>query len=127
MSIFLALARNPKVFPNWAARWHAARDHCINIGGRLFEARSEFQFHQLLKISAKLGVNLWLGARDEDEEGVWRWESDGALVDEERRFWAPGQPRVREIAGCLTVYPDTQQLNDAQCARSHVFACQYDD
>ena len=43
---------------------------------------------------------FWLGGRDELEEGVWRWESNGELIDMSM-FWAEGQPDNDQNENCL--------------------------
>ena len=89
--IFRVLAHYLEVAPE-QERWFNARDYCIGLGARLAEVRSQSQFDTLVNIAREMSESLWLGGQYDLEDGVWRWLSDGALVDEERRFWGPDQP-----------------------------------
>ena len=62
------------------------------MGARLMEPKTQPQFNNLLKFARKVEEHIWLGGSDIQEVGVWRWLSDGSLIDEERKFWAENEP-----------------------------------
>ena len=63
--------------------WTEARDHCINLGGKLFEPRTSWHVNQALEILQEFGnAQFWLGGTDALVDGEWRWFSDGALIEE---------------------------------------------
>jgi hypothetical protein len=55
--------------------WHAARDHCISLGGHLvtIQAPSENKFVYDLAVFGNVDVGTWLGGTDEEKEGTWTW------------------------------------------------------
>ncbi len=66
-------------------RWHDARDFCALLGGHLATI-STAQEDEFLYTNFGYG---WLGATDEQEEGVWRWVTGEPWGYQN---WAPGEP-----------------------------------
>lgn len=69
--------------------WEEAQKRCRHLGGRLaiVPDKETWQF-----LSPKIGEDhLWLGARDEDKEGKWKWV-DGSRM--KFAAWGPGQPNT---------------------------------
>lgn len=67
--------------------WHAAKQKCEAMGGRLACVETEAEQAFIAKLAA--GRYLSLGATDEAEEGVWRW-INGAPFS--YTCWMGGQP-----------------------------------
>lgn len=87
--------------------WNEAIEHCLNLNGTLMEPRTQEQFDIAVDLKRhSYDGSLWMGGTDEVEEGVWRWRSDGALVDMSR-FWRDGFPAQGHILAdylCLRWY-----------------------
>jgi tetratricopeptide (TPR) repeat protein len=67
--------------------WHEAKRLCEEMGGRLAVVKDQETLDYLNKMKGP--ARLWLGATDEEEEGVWKWV-DGTLVEFDA--WADKQP-----------------------------------
>ena len=72
--------------------WHAARDYCIDIGGKLMEPKTQTQVDDAIRLQD--GIPIWLGGSKEADGSTWVWISDNSLVDMES-FWHPGSPNPR--------------------------------
>lgn len=57
--------------------WHAARDKCKELGGRLVCVPDAPTWAFVRELTP---ASVWLGATDEETEGVWKWV-DGAKVE----------------------------------------------
>jgi serine/threonine protein kinase len=61
--------------------WHAAKQRCEEMGGRLAEVRSRFENKFLYELAKGGGLTgVWLGATDEKKEGTWVWSDDSGLA-----------------------------------------------
>ena len=71
--------------------WHDAKTHCESLGGYLATLTSptehDFVFNKL-GFGAPYGM-VWLGAADEEQEGVWQWVTDEAW---DFTYWDDGEP-----------------------------------
>ena len=95
--------------------WSEAKRLCEERGGRLPEIRSEDSFREASWISFALTGWFWLGGSDEQEEGVWRWESNNEVVDRSM-FWGEEEPTGTTVENCLLM---TDSFNDYPCAHGH--------
>ncbi len=70
---------------NFAAGWHEAHAYCSSLGAHLVTIQSA-QENQFV---ARLAPEMWLGATDETQEGVWGW-----VTGESWNYssWYPGEP-----------------------------------
>ena len=66
--------------------WHAARDKCKDMGGRLVCVPDAVTWEFVKALTPAV---VWLGATDEVTEGVWKWEDGGAMVWAD---WFANQP-----------------------------------
>ncbi|MFW5798367.1 MAG: C-type lectin domain-containing protein, partial [Planctomycetota bacterium] len=106
--------------------WVEARRRCRQMGGYLacVTSREENRF---LKRLAR-GV-VWLGATDENEEGVWRW-----ITGEESTFtdWQKGQPdNANDGEDWLTLNPgrgrrDQGSWSDSGPTAKRRFVCEWE-
>lgn len=70
--------------------WHAAKERCEKLGGRLAVVTSEKQNQFLSKLVLDSSLKeAWLGATDETKEGTWVWV-DGTAMS--YKNWGQGQP-----------------------------------
>ena len=54
--------------------WKEAKEYCESIGGYLVTVTSKEENDLVYSISLEVnGLDCWLGATDEEEEGVWKW------------------------------------------------------
>ena len=67
--------------------WHAARDKCKDMGGRLVCVPDAVTW-EFVKTLNK-GPQLWIGATDEKTTGVWEWVNGDRL---KFSAWSAGQP-----------------------------------
>ena len=66
----------------------------------------------------------WVGATDEDTEGVWLW-NDGSIFNEDTFDWSDGEPNNwDDDEGCAGLYPNWLTFNDQNCEfESSQFIC----
>ena len=70
--------------------WNQAKTDAISRGGRLAVLpTAEVNDRAVTAARASYPDGFWLGASDEEQEGVWRW-LDGTLLSYER--WRAGEP-----------------------------------
>ncbi|MDP3274641.1 MAG: C-type lectin domain-containing protein [Deltaproteobacteria bacterium] len=108
--------------------WQQAREHCQSLGGDLASVHSESAsvcVNQVLAHANVTGVGAWLGMREVDQEGAWRW-SDGSAMDYQR--WLAGEPNddSRSAGDCGHAWSqNAYQWNDIPCGRTDLsFVCQ---
>lgn len=53
--------------------WHVAKKRCEEMGGHLATVESDSENSFLLSASQSSKLEPWIGATDEEHEGVWRW------------------------------------------------------
>uniref|UniRef100_A0A3B4YFN7 CD209 antigen-like n=1 Tax=Seriola lalandi dorsalis TaxID=1841481 RepID=A0A3B4YFN7_SERLL len=126
-----ALSRRP---------WYQARQFCINQGGDLFSfislyilllsiKRDLFHLNSLINnyhdSSRFISLNgYWIGLRDIDEEGTWKW-LDGRRMTE--GYWNDGEPNNQDNEDCAATYPKNNPFkswNDAPCGYSLKWICE---
>ena len=82
--------------------WQEAKSDAESRGGRLAILNTESKNK---KVPSYISQALWIGATDEESEGVWKW-IDGTLVNSGYSNWQDGEPN--NVAGSenyLTRYP----------------------
>ena len=75
----------------------------------------------------------WFGARDEDNEGTWRWETDGQLMsnwsmimDATPYTWVPpGYPYNSFTSNCLYWDINTGKFMDYNCGPGFYYMCEH--
>ena len=87
--------------------WIQAQEMCNRFSGRLHIPSTLESVQQALSIverSERSGKcsKVWLGATDEEEEGVWRDYESNEVVDLSS-FWKQGQPNGDKIQNCLGI------------------------
>lgn len=113
--------------------WEESREYCRNFAADLIEINSR---EKQLAISSLIAtfrnpsahwtaIGFWIGARDVDEEGVWKW-LDGTRVE---GFWVPGEPNNNGNEDCAAVYPAPNKnpfmtWNDAPCSHHLKWICE---
>ena len=87
--------------------WKQAKEMCHRLNGRLQMASTQNSVQQALSFvqrSERSGKcsKVWLGATDEQEEGVWRDSETDDVIDLSS-FWKQGQPNGDRIQNCLGI------------------------
>ena len=63
---------------------------------------------------------VWLGAEDNDEEGIWRDSESGEVLDLSQ-FWVPGTPNGVRIQNCAGIWEldgsGIQRYDDGGCEK----------
>ncbi|XP_047248819.1 CD209 antigen-like isoform X2 [Girardinichthys multiradiatus] len=93
--------------------WNEARQTCRRLGGDLAIINSR-EKHS----------GFWIGLRDVEEEGVWKW-LDGTRLTE--GFWNIGEPNNQNNEDCVAVYPKSNPFlswNDAPCNYNLKWICE---
>ena len=101
------------------ATWHVAKRKCEEMGGHLvcceLPPEAGFISQQVCK-----NVVAWVGATDEEQEGLWLWVNGIG--------WGP-PPNYNDNAGgvehCLT-WNGVDRWNDAPCGMRLPFVCEWD-
>ncbi|CAL8295452.1 unnamed protein product [Arctogadus glacialis] len=116
--------------------WTEARGVCKRMGADLAVVDSSVKqstLHMHIQDrsdpSASLyGAAYWIGLRDVDEEGVWKWLNGKLLVDS---FWHNGEPNDQGSSGedCAGIYPGVNPFsawNDVPCTHPLKWICEMD-
>ena len=90
--------------------WFESNQFCKSLGGRLNLATSQGWFNKTYdmlinseKNNPQRCLRTWMGASDEQEEGVWRDSESGKIVNISK-FWYPGQPNGLRRQNCLGIW-----------------------
>ena len=59
---------------------------------------------------------LYLGATDNEVEGIWKWESTGAVLDYFN--WSIENPNNYYVQNCLMIWKNISQWDDMWCNRT---------
>ena len=77
-----------------------AAKHCIQIGGKLFEPKSEKENDDVINSFETL--QFWLGIHDNEEEGHFKYQSDNSELEFEK--WYSGEPNnINNEENCAQV------------------------
>ncbi|XP_041667821.1 CD209 antigen-like isoform X3 [Cheilinus undulatus] len=93
--------------------WQDARDFCRKQGGDLAVIDSR-----------EKNSGFWIGLRDVDEEGNWRWLDGTPLTVS---FWNTGEPNNQGNEDCAATYPRDNPFfswNDAPCSHHLKWICE---
>lgn len=91
--------------------WQDARDFCQAWGGDLVEIGS---LEENMGLTERIDGSVWIGANDQDAEGMFRWASGAALVF---TAWLANQPN--DLGGnedCAELSPFGGSWVDVPCA-----------
>uniref|UniRef100_A0A3B5LLC9 C-type lectin domain-containing protein n=1 Tax=Xiphophorus couchianus TaxID=32473 RepID=A0A3B5LLC9_9TELE len=106
--------------------WNEARQFCRRQGGDLAIVNNREKFltinQDLSRQASQSG--FWIGLRDVEEEGVWKWV-DGTRLTE--GFWNVGEPNNLNNEDCAAVYPKSNPFmswNDAPCNYNLKWICE---
>ncbi|XP_052766893.1 perlucin-like [Mya arenaria] len=71
---------------------------------------------------------FFLGATDDEVEGVWRWYTDHRLVSSGYQNWAPGQPQTGTSQNCAVLWgPSGYLWEDHYCEENAYIICEKPD
>uniref|UniRef100_A0A667YN53 C-type lectin domain-containing protein n=2 Tax=Myripristis murdjan TaxID=586833 RepID=A0A667YN53_9TELE len=110
--------------------WQEARDNCKRQGADLAVIDSmekQLAVSALLNDRAQTGLigGFWIGLKDDQEEGTWRW-LDGTVLAE--GFWNDGEPNDSgHNEDCAATYPranPAKSWNDAPCQHTLKWICE---
>lgn len=113
--------------------WKESWDYCRNFGADLIKIDSRDKQLAISNLIAVYhspsihwtAIGFWIGARDEDTEGVWKW-TDGTQAE---GFWITGEPNNSGDEDCAAVYPAPDKnpfksWNDAPCRHHLKWICE---
>lgn len=112
--------------------WDEGREYCRNLGADLVVINSKEKQLAITNLLTNtrdpsrhyVQSGFWIGARDVEEEGVWRW-LDGTRLTE--GYWSPGEPNNQGNEDCAAVYPINNPFkswNDAPCSHDLKWICE---
>ncbi|XP_008282344.1 uncharacterized protein LOC103358956 [Stegastes partitus] len=112
--------------------WMDARQFCKKRGGDLVVTDSREKhlaleelinnYHDSSRAISQSGY--WIGLRDVEEEGTWKW-LDGTRLAE--GFWNEGEPNNQNNEDCAAMYPRSNPFrawNDAPCSYNLKWICE---
>ncbi|KAM6968903.1 uncharacterized protein LKV04_017706 [Tautogolabrus adspersus] len=112
--------------------WQEAREFCKKQGGDLavIDSREKHlavselinNYNNLAGYMALSG--FWIGLRDVEEEGTWKWLDGTRLTDS---FWNTGEPNNQGNEDCAATYPRSNPFfawNDAPCNHQLKWICE---
>ncbi|XP_028251186.1 CD209 antigen-like [Parambassis ranga] len=112
--------------------WLVARRYCKIKGGDLAVIDSRETHMRLFELinnnrdpTKPISVSgYWIGLRDIDEEGIWKWLDGTRLTD---GYWNDGEPNNHSNEDCAAMYPRINPFkswNDAPCSYSLKWICE---
>jgi hypothetical protein len=110
------------------ARWPLAQVTCALGGGRLMSITDRPTSESLFAAMGTPGRtghhNIWIGATDVVDEGVWRWV-DGKRVGKGQVRWAHRQPdNASKKEHCAEWRAGDQTWNDLPCEVDRYYLCE---
>ena len=101
-----------------------AIQHCVDLGARLMEVRTQEKFNDAVELRNEIGVSFWLAAKEIDTDGNWQWNSDSEAVDLDTGFWFPGRPNTNLVRiDCL--HMPFAGFYDVPCGGMRPFVCEF--
>ncbi|XP_059209951.1 CD209 antigen-like [Centropristis striata] len=112
--------------------WQEAREFCMKQGGDLAVVDSREKHLAISQLINSFQVSIrsisqsgyWIGLRDVEEEGTWKWH-DGTRLTE--GYWNDGEPNDQGGEDCAATYPRNNPFkawNDAPCTHGLKWICQ---
>jgi tetratricopeptide (TPR) repeat protein len=108
--------------------WHEARNYCALQGGYLATVQTAVENEFLYQLTGG-NSNVWLGATDEAEEGVWSWVTGEPWT---YKNWAEGEPNnaseedARGENHMSFLWPEAPSYwNDVPAASAQPFVCEW--
>ncbi|XP_030247934.1 C-type lectin domain family 4 member M-like [Sparus aurata] len=112
--------------------WQEARLFCTRRGGDLAMVDSREKHLAIIELlnnyqdpSRPISHSgFWIGLRDVEEEGVWKWQ-DGTRLSE--GYWNDGEPNNSGNEDCAAAYPRSnpyKSWNDAPCSYDLKWICE---
>nr|XP_033497821.1 CD209 antigen-like [Epinephelus lanceolatus] len=112
--------------------WQEARNFCTKQGGNLavIDSREKHlavtnlinNYHDATRPISQTG--FWIGLRDVQEEGNWRWLDGTELA---QGYWNDGEPNNQGNEDCAAAYPRSNPFkswNDAPCNYDLKWICE---
>ena len=107
--------------------WDNASQHCLSLGGHLFEVRSQEAFdrgQQLInEFEEQDVVFMWLGGRLNVTRDEWMWSSNSDVISRNASFWGPETSNIGTEYECMLLFPNAYY--PALCDRDHYFVCEF--
>ncbi|KAL3049119.1 hypothetical protein OYC64_008575 [Pagothenia borchgrevinki] len=112
--------------------WQEARQFCINQGGDLAVIDSREKHLAITELITNYQdpsrpiahSGFWIGLRDIEEEGIWKWLDGTRLTT---GYWNDGEPNDSGGEDCAATYPRGNPFkawNDAPCNHILKWICQ---
>ncbi|XP_061651393.1 CD209 antigen-like protein E isoform X2 [Phyllopteryx taeniolatus] len=112
--------------------WQEAREYCKKHDSDLAvvdSSEKQLRINQLIDLHQDPSRSVsqsgfWIGLRDVDSEGVWRW-LDGTRLNE--GYWNDREPNNAGGEDCVATYPRTNPFkgwNDAACTSYLKWICE---
>lgn len=116
------------------ATWEDARVAAIEAGGHLVNISSEKEQACVREIED--GNDVWIGASDQAEEGMWRWtgvkkglfwRGDGSGTAYGYENWNGGEPNNSGNEDCAVMFDDglSSLWNDSDCGNMYAYIIEY--
>ena len=108
--------------------WVDAVNSCTSMGGYLTETDDddEFAYTVTLAKTFDVGRDMWLGASDIAEEGVFIWNRSKKKIDDIYTAWKRGEPNGNVNESCLSIqmYTRAYKWNDLPCNTARPYLCE---
>ncbi|XP_028995989.1 CD209 antigen-like protein E [Betta splendens] len=112
--------------------WQKAREFCQMYGGDLAIIDSKDKENATVRhlinnqhvSKTSLASGFWIGLRDLEEEGTWKWLDGKDLVE---GYWNDGEPNDLGGEDCGMIYANEnffKAWNDARCSSSMKWICE---
>ncbi|XP_077197091.1 C-type lectin-like [Paroedura picta] len=112
--------------------WAEAEIECQSLGrnGHLASIASQDEgmvLAEQIKADQKTCINVWIGLRDSQKNGRWRW-TDRSLL--KYKAWLPGLPdnyhQLQEYCAELWCKEGYVGWNDVNCSAKRPYICQFE-
>ncbi|XP_047467267.1 uncharacterized protein LOC125023800 [Mugil cephalus] len=121
-------------FPDSLSRrsWPDARQFCKKQGGDLAVMNTREKHLAAMELINSYhdhtrniyNSGFWIGLRDSEEEGTWRWLDGTSMAD---GYWNDGEPNNQNNEDCAAMYPRINPFkgwNDAPCSYGLKWICE---
>lgn len=116
------------LYVNSERTWHEARNYCALQGGYLATIQTATENEFVYQLTGG-NSNVWLGATDEAEEGVWSWVTGEPWT---YKNWAEGEPNnsidVGDVRGenfMSFLWPEAPSYWNDLSGSSQPFVCEW--